>query len=111
MDITLSGMTVGNRLAMGISGLEHYIMSLASVIGPLDLESEFAFAVPFIGCPWYRPESYRYIDLFRVYGPFTDCRPVGEPLFVKKRVYSTLGEGILLESLLLLEDANFPKPT
>ncbi|MGQ9478098.1 MAG: hypothetical protein ACUVRH_06395 [Candidatus Bipolaricaulia bacterium] len=111
MDIALSGMAIGNRLAMGLAGLEHYIISLDAFIEALDFRSKFVFAVPFIGCPSYKPVSYRYIDLFRTYGPFTDCRPVGDLLFIKKRVSFALGEGIHLSSLLLLEDANFPKPT
>ncbi len=111
MDLIVSGMMINNRLAMGIAGLEHYIMSLDTSLGPFEFESEFVFAVPFIGCPRYKLASYSYISLFRMYGPFTECRPIGDPLFVKKRVDLSFGEGILLSGLLLLEDANFPSPT
>jgi len=111
LDLVVSGLAVGNHLTMGVAGVEHDIVSLETTIGALDLRDRFVFAAPFIGCPWYWPESYYYIDLFGTTGPFSGCRRVGGLLFVKKRVYAALSEGILLGGLLLLEDANFPDPT
>lgn len=116
LDITLSGLTFGNDLAIGIAGIEHYIMSLSTTLGALDLMDEFAFAAPYSlrktywkivdhvvqpGTP--TTDDYDFID--NNYYRASDLR------FVKKRVSAeiTLG-GLTFDNLVLFEDISFYHP-
>jgi len=89
LNITLSGLTIGNHLAMGIAGIEHFIFSLTTTLGALDLTDEFWFAAP-------------YDANGEVWGPMQ---------FVKKRVNAsiTIG-GLTFDGLFLFEDVNFDYP-
>jgi hypothetical protein len=112
LNITFSGLTIGNDIAMGIAGMEHYILTLTTTLGALDLSDTFAFAAPYIGCPRRAPAKYWYIDFFYASGPFTTCRPVGDMMFVKKRVSMELSiGGLSFSALIMFEDVNFPSPT
>jgi hypothetical protein len=44
---TVSGVTFGTRLAVGVAGLEHSILTVQSTLGVLDVLSESVFATPF----------------------------------------------------------------
>ena len=112
LDVTVSGLTIGNRAALGIAGLEHYILTLTTTLGALDMSDTFAFAAPYIGCPRRAPAKYWYIDFFYAYPAFTGCHPVGDLMFVKKRVSlaMTIG-GLTVDTLIMFEDVNFPAPT
>jgi hypothetical protein len=44
---TVSGVTFGSRLALGVTGLEHSIMTLEGHVGPFHILSESVFATPF----------------------------------------------------------------
>jgi len=89
LNITLSGLTFGNDLALGIAGMEHYIASLSATLGALKLLDEFAFAAPY----------NKYLER------------IGGLLFVKKRVTLafTVG-GLTFKNLVIFEDVNFPSP-
>jgi len=112
LNITFSGLTIGNDVALGLAGLEHYILTTTATLGALDLKDEFAFATPYINCPYYKPAKYWYIDYFLAIGPFDTCRPVGDLMFVKKRVSLELSlGGLTFSTLIMFEDVNFPTPT
>jgi hypothetical protein len=89
VNFTISGLTLGNHIAMGLAGIEHYIFSLSTTIGALDLVDEFWFAAP------YNKNNEQV-------GPFQ---------FVKKRVTGeiTIG-GLSFAALVLFEDVYFDHP-
>lgn len=117
LDVTLSGLTFSNDLAMGITGIEHYIADISTTLGALDLKDEFAFAKPYLDCPWYKPSAAKYIDMWFGGGAgfpaaSTTCHAIGGVLFVKKRVNMEISIGGLTAStLVMFEDVNFPEPT
>jgi hypothetical protein len=111
LNLVISGLTIGNHASFGIAGLENYFLTLDTTLGFLDVHDEFVFAVPYINCPDLAPGKYWYINYFTATGPFIECQPVGDLLFVKKRVglEATIG-GLTLSTLILFEDVNFPAP-
>jgi len=111
LEIKLSGLSFSNRVAFGIAGIEHYIASLETTLGPVELNDQFAFAVPYIDCPGYRPWIFRTIDFFSALKGFESCKPIGELLFVGKRIKADIALGGLeFAALAMLEDVNFPSP-
>ncbi|HID55755.1 TPA: hypothetical protein EYP37_04440 [Candidatus Poribacteria bacterium] len=112
LKVELSGLSFSNRVAMGIAGIEHYIADLKTALGPLELEDELAFAVPYIECPSYMPFKFMTIDFFAAYRGFDKCRPIGDLLFVSKRGKVDISfKGLTFSTLIILEDVNFPNPT
>lgn len=112
LEVELSGLTLSNHVAFGVAGIEHHIAALATVLGPLALEDEIAFAVPYIECPSYTPWIFRTIDYFAAIEGFDSCRPIGHLLFVNKRVQASMSLGGLdFSALMMFEDVNFPAPT
>ncbi len=93
LDLTLSGLTFNNDLAIGIAGVEHYIATLETRLGILGLTNQFVFAAPFA------------IDAAG------DIVRVGDVLFVKKRVTTQFSiAGLYIDTLFMYEDLNFPRP-
>ncbi len=112
LDIELSGLTFSQDLALGVAGMEHYIAKMSTTLGAFNLKDEFSFAVPYIGCPFYKPVHYTDISAFTTYMPFDKCRPIGELMFVKKRFSAQLTiSGLSFTNSFLFEDVNFPQPT
>jgi len=44
---TVSGLTLGSRMALGVTGIEHSILTAKTTLGALDIFSESVFATPF----------------------------------------------------------------
>lgn len=44
---TISGLNIGSRTALGVTGLEHSIITIDTALGALDILSESVFATPF----------------------------------------------------------------
>ena len=44
---TVSGLTFGNRMALGVTGIEHAILSVETQLGAFDILSQAVFATPF----------------------------------------------------------------
>ncbi|OGF54792.1 MAG: hypothetical protein A2Z21_09075 [Candidatus Fraserbacteria bacterium RBG_16_55_9] len=99
LTVTLSGMSFTIDSAVGITGVEHLILTSKVTLGMVDLTSEFWVATPF--------ESVVDVNLL----PNVVVIPPGNPLFVKQRITTslTLG-GLAVSNLAIFEDVTFPNP-
>jgi len=117
LKFTVSGLTFSNRLAMGITGIEHAVFDLEANLGALTIRDDFVFATPFsdqgpnvptTGC---QSTTIATGGLARGLAPCPDHSPVGPLLFVKKRVTAVISlGGITLTNLAIFEDVNFSAP-
>lgn len=168
IDFTVSGLTIGNRFALGVTGLEHYILTVRGTLGAMDVLDEIVFATPFSNqvpsdidddgvpntsdadidgdgtdnlsdsTPFGSFEVFIKDDIDNdgvpnAVDPDVDgdgtpngidttpfgfnftvsplIRPIGETLFVKKRVTMNLNiAGVTLTNLAIFEDVNFTHP-
>ena len=90
LDLSLDDLTVHNDLALGIAGLEHYILAFDTTISLLALHDELWLATP------YSSSGERLSD---------------SPSFVGSRLQARLRfEKLTLDLLALLEDIHFNHP-
>jgi len=90
LDLSLNDLAIHNDLALGIAGLEHYILAFNATISPLALHDELWFAMP------YNSSKERLDD---------------KPHFVGNRLKARLRfEELTLDLLALLEDIHFNHP-
>lgn len=111
-NLTISGLTLGNKAATGLTGLEHIIVYFKGLLGASQLEVEAWFAAPFetalipgdvTGSTFSFPICTSQPDLMGW------CAK--QLLFVKKRATATVNiGGITLQNLAMFEDVSFPDP-
>lgn len=110
VNFTISGLTLGNKSAMGLMGPEHSIVYFNGLLGASQIKIELWFATPYETAP---------IDTIGGTFSFPICADLPDPmgwctkqlLFVKKRVTTTINiGGISIQNLVMLEDVTFPDP-
>ncbi|MCR4404249.1 MAG: hypothetical protein NUW06_02990 [Candidatus Acetothermia bacterium] len=110
LNITLSGLTMKTFTAFGAAGLETMILGFSTLLGPLAINDEFWFSVPYGGpnnCPQVCQEQQSVVYCWNACDPRLDEKLY----FVKKRVQLdlTIG-GITMGALVLFENPAFTYP-
>jgi hypothetical protein len=110
LNMELSGLKMSTFTAFGAAGLETMILGFSTLLGPLAINDQFWFSVPYGGptnCPQVCQEQQGQTYCWAACDPRLD----EELHFVKKRVQLdlTIG-GITIGGLILFEDPLFTYP-
>jgi len=110
LNMELSGLKMSTFTAFGAAGLETMILGFSTLLGPLAINDQFWFSVPY-GGPTNCPQVCQVQQGVTYCWNACDPRLDDELYFVKKRVQLdlTIG-GITIGGLILFENPNFTYP-